>query len=311
MKHTSWGNSRICVAELQLPWVINIQPSGYVVGPIGCWACSEAGCCRGNGLELNPAWSLCIVSSFLCALRGGGCRFSHAPTHTVYVCLCIVCVQFLWLNNVFYTAHLTASNWHGSHSLYFLSFCFIMMNVSKLGCTLDLFTVLYQVSDSFLLTQAGLYMSSSSKTGCQCHSSLKEKSFMVTSLSPGNAVLYLWSRELSLSCHGQPRGIWIVHYTNSYWYPNDIIEDIVAGQCSCSVWYLSVNLMFKFHFICCVPFGSRSWTLHDRTSQDLLIQLDKTSEQLWVGYGEYYKISTCVIFLCFEQANQAEYLTAF
>lgn len=76
--------------EPQLPWVINILPSGYVVGLIGCWACSEASCCGGNSLELNPAWSLCIVSSFLCSLRGGGSRFSHAPTHTLYVRLCAV-----------------------------------------------------------------------------------------------------------------------------------------------------------------------------------------------------------------------------
>lgn len=88
MKLTSWGNSRICVTELQLPWVINIQPSGYVVDLIGCWACSEASCCGGNSLELNPAWSLCIVLSFLCSLRGGGSCFSHAPTHTLHVCWC-------------------------------------------------------------------------------------------------------------------------------------------------------------------------------------------------------------------------------
>lgn len=35
MKQTPWGNWRICVMELQLPWVINIPPGGYVVDLIG------------------------------------------------------------------------------------------------------------------------------------------------------------------------------------------------------------------------------------------------------------------------------------
>lgn len=133
MKHTSWGNSRICVVEQQLPWVINIQGSGYVVALIGCWACSEAGCCGGNSLELNPAWSLCIVSSFLCSLRGGGSRFSHAPTHTLYVrlctplyvCACACVSSSAWFNNVVFTLSAFLSNcfqlrWESFSSFYII-----------------------------------------------------------------------------------------------------------------------------------------------------------------------------------------------
>lgn len=183
--------------ELLLPWVINIQPSGYVVGLIGCWACSEASCCGENSLELNPAWSLCIVSSFLCSLRGGGRRFSHAPTHTLYVCLCTrLCV--------YVRAYCSLCVCCFSSLGRFVSFSFIMMNVSELGWTLDLCAAPWLVSNLFLLTWAGLYSSSSSNAECQCNLSLKESR---ACSPPVCQELYLWSREQSLSCQGQPRGI--------------------------------------------------------------------------------------------------------
>lgn len=131
VKHTSWGNSRIFVAELQLPWVKNIQLSGYVVGLIGCWACSEG---------TVWSWTLheaSVLSRASCAPWEEGAAAFHTLPHIHCVCACV-----LYCMRVFFTAvfvaqqcgfHTFLSNCFRSHSLHFVSLCFIEMNVSQLG----------------------------------------------------------------------------------------------------------------------------------------------------------------------------------
>lgn len=72
---------------------------------------------------------------------------------------------------------------NGSHCLQNISVRFIMMNVPKLGWTLDLFTGPARVSDVFLLTYAALYSSLSPNAECQRDLSLEEKSCMITPVS--------------------------------------------------------------------------------------------------------------------------------
>lgn len=158
--------------------------------------------------------------------RRGQPLFTRSHTYTVRalvysivcVCMCVifnVCAPVLWPRRCgffFFSSHwapscVTASNWHGSHSLHFLSFRFIMTNLSKPGWTLDLFTV----SDLFSLDISWVVL---------LHHLLHNVSAIYHSWkvvhghppSPGNSRLYLQGRERSLSRQGQPRGILIVQY---------------------------------------------------------------------------------------------------
>lgn len=169
-KKASWGNSRICVAVLlQLPRVINTQPSGYVVGLIGCWACSRQA-------ETVWSWTLheaSVLSRASCAPWEEGAAAFHTLSRMHCICArllyCVVfavCLHTLWFSR--FPVEPLQNDTGVILSLGFVSLCFIEMNVSPSSADL------FEVSEFPLPTWAGLYLSSSSNTECQCNSSLKE-----------------------------------------------------------------------------------------------------------------------------------------
>lgn len=119
------------------------------MGLIGCWACSEAGCCGGTVWS----WTLheaSVLSQASCAPWEEGAAAFHTLPHIHCVCTLIVCVRVTVdvrvlsrTSLVFTLSRVTASSWHRE------SFSFIMMNVPELGWALDLYTARRQCQTSF------------------------------------------------------------------------------------------------------------------------------------------------------------------
>lgn len=202
VKHTSWGNSRICVAELQLPWVINTQPSGYVVGLIGCWACSRQAEQFGAEPCMKPLY--CLELPVL-PERRGQLLFTRSHTYTVYVLVCSIVSSSLCVCGF----HTFLPNGSKKTRESFSSFCITLLYKDE--CLWA--RLIYSKCQNSL---------SRHELGCTClHHLTQNVSAIYHSrkvmhdhpLTPGNGRLYLWAREHLLSCQGQPPGISIVQYT--------------------------------------------------------------------------------------------------